>query len=159
MNLRFPGQYWDAESGSHYNFHRDYSSLLGRYVQLDPIGLWGGLNLFRYSEENPLNKIDYLGLLVDCNKCTTDPDLDISCFAQCGDQSSCQECCHAQARKLAMEGTNPAKIGLRFILECTKTCVLRDAPKQQDDPAPEPPKKPLWCELFPNFCKIPSSKK
>jgi RHS repeat-associated protein len=44
MNLRFPGQYWDQETQTHYNFNRDYLPGLGRYVQGDPIGLDGGLN-------------------------------------------------------------------------------------------------------------------
>ena len=41
-NLRFPGQYFDAETNHHYNHHRDYESTTGRYVQSDPIGLEGG---------------------------------------------------------------------------------------------------------------------
>ena len=43
--LRFPGQYYDAETGTHYNYFRDYDPHVGRYVQSDPIGLNGGANL------------------------------------------------------------------------------------------------------------------
>ncbi|MBI5409589.1 MAG: RHS domain-containing protein [Nitrospirae bacterium] len=36
-NLRFPGQYYDAETGLHQNWHRDYKAEIGRYVESDPI--------------------------------------------------------------------------------------------------------------------------
>mgnify|MGYP005852965365 CR=1 FL=1 len=58
LNLRFPGQYFDAESGLYYNVMRDYDPALGRYMQSDPIGLAGGLNLFLYGDANPLLVID-----------------------------------------------------------------------------------------------------
>lgn len=48
VRLRFPGQYYDDESGLHYNHHRDYDPKLGRYIQSDPIGLWGGNNRYGY---------------------------------------------------------------------------------------------------------------
>ena len=54
MNLRFPGQYFDQESGSHYNFHRDYKPTTGRYAQVDPSQLQGGVNLFAYAIQNPI---------------------------------------------------------------------------------------------------------
>jgi len=65
LNLRFPGQYFDAESGQHYNVMRDYNPALGRYVQSDPIGLQGSLNIYIYAAINPGRYLDPLGLKED----------------------------------------------------------------------------------------------
>ncbi|GAD00162.1 RHS repeat-associated core domain-containing protein [Agarivorans albus] len=59
--LRFQGQYFDEESGLHYNFHRYYCPQQGRYIQQDPIELLGGLNLYQYTP-SPTNWVDPLGL-------------------------------------------------------------------------------------------------
>ena len=62
MNLRFPGQYYDEETNSHYNFHRDYRPNLGRYLQSDPMMLAAGINIFTYVEAGPLARKDSYGL-------------------------------------------------------------------------------------------------
>jgi RHS repeat-associated protein len=58
MNLRFPGQYFDAETGNYYNFNRDYGPNIGRYIQADPVGLDAGVNLFLYAEGDSVSKVD-----------------------------------------------------------------------------------------------------
>ncbi|RYH61440.1 MAG: DUF2778 domain-containing protein [Alcaligenaceae bacterium] len=65
FNLRYPGQYFDAETKLHYNYFRSYDSRTGRYTQGDPIGLDGGWNRFGYVGGNPLSSTDSTGLLVD----------------------------------------------------------------------------------------------
>lgn len=59
---RVPGQYADDETGLHYNYFRDYDPSTGRYVESDPIGLRGGINTYLYSGNDPIVKIDPLGL-------------------------------------------------------------------------------------------------
>ncbi len=87
QNLRFPGQYFDAETGLYYNYFRDYDPSTGRYITADPIGLLrdysdprlqfaikvgtleetgfagGELNhLYGYVGQNPLYWLDPYGL-------------------------------------------------------------------------------------------------
>jgi RHS repeat-associated protein len=60
QNLRYQGQYFDAESGLHYNTFRYYDPTVGRFTTQDPIGLDGGANLYEYSE-NPIAWVDPWG--------------------------------------------------------------------------------------------------
>jgi RHS repeat-associated protein len=62
QNLRFPGQYFDQETGLHYNYFRTYDPSTGRYVESDPIGLAGGMSTFAYVLNNPAVASDPYGL-------------------------------------------------------------------------------------------------
>jgi RHS repeat-associated protein len=62
-NLRFPGQYEDQETATHYNYMRTYLPMVGRYGETDPIGLAAGVNTFVYVVNRPLNAFDPKGLL------------------------------------------------------------------------------------------------
>ena len=62
LNLRFPGQYADQETGRYYNYLRTYDPGTGRYTTADPIGLAGGINAYAYVGNDPLGLTDVLGL-------------------------------------------------------------------------------------------------
>jgi RHS repeat-associated protein len=65
LDIRFPGQRYDAASGLHYNYFRDYDPATGRYAQSDPIGLAGGVGAYVYVSGDPLREIDSLGLAAE----------------------------------------------------------------------------------------------
>ena len=78
-NLRFPGQYFDSETGLHYNATRDYDPEIGRYIQSDSYGLQGGLNTYLYASASPLMRIDPKGTIdfeppIDSNNPKLDPN-------------------------------------------------------------------------------------
>ncbi|MEN5160723.1 RHS repeat domain-containing protein [Achromobacter spanius] len=60
-SIRFQGQYWDHETGLHYNRHRYYDPEIGRFIAKDPVGFAGGLNVYQYAD-NPVEWVDPLGL-------------------------------------------------------------------------------------------------
>ncbi|MCQ3018217.1 DUF6531 domain-containing protein [Pseudomonas tremae] len=66
QNLRFQGQYFDVETGLHYNTFRYYDPEIGRFATQDPIGLSGGDNLYLYAP-NPYGWVDPLGWCVNAS--------------------------------------------------------------------------------------------
>jgi RHS repeat-associated protein len=67
VGLRYPGQYFDVESGLHYNYFRDYEPAIGSYLQVDPMlhdqpASMGAAKPYSYVESNPLDFIDPAGL-------------------------------------------------------------------------------------------------
>ena len=61
-NLRYPGQYYDSETGLNYNMMRDYDPQTGRYDESDPMGLRAGANTYGYVRANPITFFDPFGL-------------------------------------------------------------------------------------------------
>lgn len=75
-NLRFPGQYFDEETGLHYNMRRYYDPTIGRYISQDPMGFEGGENFYSYAAGDPANLTDPTG---ECPACIAYA----TCFAAC----------------------------------------------------------------------------
>jgi RHS repeat-associated protein len=65
INLRFPGQWYQSESGLHQNWMRDYDPTTGRYLQADPLGLVDGASVYGYALGNPGRWVDPFGLFKD----------------------------------------------------------------------------------------------
>jgi RHS repeat-associated protein len=61
IDLRFPGQWFQAESGLHQNWMRDYDPTTGRYLQADPLGLVDGASVYGYALQNPGRYTDPTG--------------------------------------------------------------------------------------------------
>ena len=84
-NLRFPGQYYDQETGRNYNHTRDYDAGSGRYIESDPNDLRGGINTYAYVFDNPLGLSDKDGLAPSMaansgNKSVLDKTPDSKCY-------------------------------------------------------------------------------
>ncbi|WP_119392177.1 RHS repeat-associated core domain-containing protein [Taklimakanibacter lacteus] len=58
LDARFPGQWFQIESGLHYNWHRHYDPSIGRYTQPDPLRFVDGMNMYGYVGGSPLMYID-----------------------------------------------------------------------------------------------------
>jgi len=58
ITLRFPGQWFQSDSGLHQNWMRDYDPTTGRYIQADPLGLVDGASVYAYARQNPGRYVD-----------------------------------------------------------------------------------------------------
>ena len=87
--LRFPGQYFDDETGNFYNYYRDYNPTTGRYFQTDPIGLIGGLNTYVYANGNPIGLIDRFGLSFTCICHVECASLPVTALVRCTRVETC----------------------------------------------------------------------
>ncbi|MBL8521047.1 MAG: choice-of-anchor D domain-containing protein [Betaproteobacteria bacterium] len=75
---RLPGQYRDIETGLYQNWNREYDARLGRYVESDPIGLFGGINTFLYALASPVQHVDKNGLTAFSESQCEELDKDIA---------------------------------------------------------------------------------
>lgn len=80
-NLRFPGQYYQAETGLNQNWFRDYDPTVGRYLESDPMGLRAGLNTYAYVRSQPALLTDPRGLDINPKQTCID-GLGIGCKGQ-----------------------------------------------------------------------------
>ena len=114
LNLRFPGQYDDWESGLFFNWNRYYDSEMGRYVTSDPIGLDGGLNTYVYVGATPTKYYDSTGLF----------KVDKSCKGDCLREKITEEVDRA-CKNLVASITNP-KIKKCVEKRCKKATIRCD---------------------------------
>ncbi len=151
VNLRFPGQLFDRETGLVYNMNRTYSPAIGRFLQSDATGLLGGLNTYAYAEGNPVKYVDSDGnfafLLNPVVLSWTTRILGAAEIAstiydvyQC--RKECAPSCAKKGRSV-FEACDEAEIAAIFAenAACTSQCK-EDCLKQEADPLDR--RKPNW---------------
>jgi RHS repeat-associated protein len=101
------GQYYDAETGHHHNWHRYYDPRIGRYLTPDPIGVDGGINFFAYVGGNPTNKIDPKGMI----------GFGAGAYYGIGGEFSYSEttCCENENKYLVKLFTSCGELGIGFL--------------------------------------------
>jgi RHS repeat-associated protein len=88
---RFPGQWFQSESGLHQNWMRDYDPTTGRYLQADPLGLVDGASVYGYAVQSPMWFTDPRGLWVVGPQSVAPPDFNpyTDDLVQCGGRDDC----------------------------------------------------------------------
>jgi RHS repeat-associated protein len=151
-NLRYPGQYYDSETGFNYNVFRDYDPQTGRYIESDPIGLEAGVNTFAYVRGNPVGRMDPLGLWdpQPWNNAVYPATANCTCTITCQndpERSGSMWCQMIRGRPIVIKGVpiniNPAQ-GLCNVLTKASYCeaLCNDFCSGKSTTNPCPPKTP-----------------
>jgi RHS repeat-associated protein len=117
-HLRFPGQYEDPETGTHYNWNRDYLPYAGRYVQTDPIGLGGGINTYGFVQGKPLRYRDSRGLTWALEFPEYEPPGD-TCW------EGVRRTTRPSLRRIKLQGEDDDNTPHNAVLHCVGTCRLQ----------------------------------
>ena len=115
--------------GGHYNYFRDYDPVVGRYIESDPTGLFGGINTYAYADSSPVDSADPYGLskkpkpdtYVDCSETNT-----LHCVEQCRAKGQVMQDCRERYTKIP--GVNGGRETYRGY-----QCVCKDR-----EPTPPP---------------------
>ena len=124
FNPRFPGQYYDQETGTHFIWNRDYDPATGRYIQSDPIGLTGGIGTYPYANGNALMYVDPDGKfsLAECIGAALVAYGAYKVWSNYSCQRECQLECNL--RFGCATGNCPTEDGdTRALTICTRGCV------------------------------------
>jgi RHS repeat-associated protein len=113
QNLRFQGQYYDVETGLHYNTFRFYDPDIGRFTSPDPIGLEGGDNLY-YFAPNPIAYADPLGW--DWNYVLRDSSGKVYYHGRASDNASISDVARRHGKTV---GTDGKRFGVGDTIEQT----------------------------------------
>ncbi len=132
-NLRFPGQYYDAEVGTHYNYFRDYDPAIGRYTESDPIGIWGGLNTYAYVANSPSMYVDPTGENIHGNWCGPGGGGPVEDGVDqcCKDHDDCYDRCKADWKNKVF-GTGGSTMQSQISSCDKKVCVCLEATRSKN---------------------------
>jgi len=135
-NLRFPGQYYDQETGLNYNYFRDYDPSTGRYIESDPIGLMGGISTYGFVRQSPIDYGDPLGLFPWPRLPGTDdckPDEWSVCTAKCAPRKAIGCYVTVKWKLKGIRGGEPIRSEQRNV-----ECNCEDPPHCLDATRPAP---------------------